>query len=294
MKEKKEIKQMRFPDGITIVFMIVVFVWLLSFVIPSGVYDRIPDEATGRNIVDATSFHFVEKEYLGIMDLLTAVHNGFVTGRQKAAGATFILIFLAMLFCVVALGMTELSQINAFFFLLCIVPGVVAGLSSKELVKAIVEGCRSVLYGALVVSVARGVSVILTDANVMDSVVYYLSSLVEGLPPVFGIVGMQLLQTIFNFFIPSGSRQAIVTLPILLPIADIMGLSHQATVFAFQYGDGLANIITPNSGILFASLGLAGITYNKWLKWFGKFFLFLNLLSFVTLMVAQLIHWGPF
>lgn len=466
MKEKKKIA---FPDGIAIVMMMVVFVWLLSFIIPSGAYDRIADAATGRKIVDAASFHFVEKEYLGIMDLLTALHNGFVgaadinflmflvggafsvarkigildkfikktayklrnhqvlviplmmllislidnfigtpeicmifipvfmplflslgfdtmtacgavlisemigftvsfanpftvivgqklaglplysgfgfrfaawavtmafaiafvmryakkvqadptkslvygdpipgnvgqieiedatfTKRQLWAGISFVGIFAVMLVCVIFFNMVNIEQMNAFFLLLCIIPGVVAGLSSKELVGAIVDGCRSVMYGALIVSAARGISVILSASGIMDTVVYYLASAVGKLPTMLAVIGMQLVQSVFNIFIPSGSGQAIVTLPILLPISDIMGITNQTAIFAFQYGDGLANIIAPNSGILFACLALGGITYGKWLKFFGKFFIFLNLLSFVTLMIAQLIQWGPF
>lgn len=464
-KKKKE-----FPDCFIILTLLIVVVWLASFIIPSGEYTRTYDEATGREIVDATSFHFVEKDNLTVFDLLTSIHDGFVqasdiiimtlligaafgvikkigvidlavkklayrfrnkglllipilmfvfsqvdnftgtcelcmiyvpiiypliialgfdpitacatalvgsavgftaafanpftvivsqklaglplysgalfrivvyiftftvaalyvcnyarkvrkdptksivynpnkpwaaasmddiedvkfTKRQIAAGIGFLAVFAAMIIAVIAFGMGNFNQLDAFFLLLCIIPGVLGGLSSRELVDGIMEGCTSMLYGALLIGVARGVSVIMANGGIMDTIVYGLASVVQKLPSALTAIGMQIVQNLINFLIPSGSGQAVVTMPIMLPLADVTGVTRQTAILAFQWGDGLSNIFWPTMGYTIASIGFAGVTYDRWMKWLWKPFILLTLCGWLALIVAQFIGWGPF
>jgi uncharacterized ion transporter superfamily protein YfcC len=97
-----------------------------------------------------------------------------------------------------------------------------------------------------------------------------------------------------NFIVPSGSGQAALTMPIMAPLADLVGVTRQTAVLAFQLGDGLSNMIFPTSGVLLAGLAVAGIPFTKWIKWVFPFFLMQVLISIVFLLVAQAINYGPF
>ena len=166
------------------------------------------------------------------------------------------------------------------------------GLSANELVDGIMDGCRDMLYGALLIGVARGVSVIMANGNIMDTIVYALASVVQKLPPSLTAIGMQIVQNLINFLIPSGSGQAVVTMPIMLPLADVTGVTRQTAIFAFQWGDGLSNIFWPTMGYMIASIGFANVTYDKWIKWLWKPFLLLTFCGWISLVVAQFIGWA--
>jgi len=150
------------------------------------------------------------------------------------------------------------------------------------------KGMEEMVVAALVVGFARGVQVVLDDAQVLDTIVFYAANLLQNFSTYVAAIGMFTFQSFLNFFIPSGSGQAAVTMPIMAPLADVLGLSRQVAVFAFTCGDGLSNTIIPTSGILMAMLGLAGIPYDRWLKFMFPLFLRLSLLAalFLTAMVA--------
>ena len=128
-----------------------------------------------------------------------------------------------------------------------------------------------VTIGALLIGVARGVSVIMANGGIMDTIVYALATVVQKLPPFMTAIGMQIVQNLINFLIPSGSGQAVVSMPIMTPLADLLGVSREVAVLAFQFGDGLSNILWPTA---FASIicGLAHVKLDKWWKWFIPLF----------------------
>lgn len=150
------------------------------------------------------------------------------------------------------------------------------------------KGMQEMVIAALVVGFARGVQVVLDDALILDSIVYYSAQVLESFPSTVAASGMFVFQSLLNFFIPSGSGQAAVTMPIMAPLADVLGLSRQVAVFAFTCGDGLSNTIIPTSGILMGMLGLAGIPYDKWLRFMVPLFLMLSFVAVVFLTVAVL------
>lgn len=123
---------------------------------------------------------------------------------------------------------------------------------------------------------------------------YGLASVVQKLPSALTAIGMQIVQNLINFLIPSGSGQAVVTMPIMLPLADVTGVTRQTAILAFQWGDGLSNIFWPTMGYTIASIGFAGVTYDRWMKWLWKPFILLTLCGWLALIVAQFIGWGPF
>lgn len=159
-----------------------------------------------------------------------------------------------------------INEIAAMFLLMAIVIGLANGLGANELVKQMMEGAASVTAGALVIGVAASIQVILQDAQIIDTIVNSLSSLVGDMPTALAAVASSVIQGIINLFVPSGSGQALVTMPILIPLADLIDMSRQLMITSFQVGDGLTNLIVPTSGGTLAMLALGKVSYAQWLR----------------------------
>lgn len=159
-----------------------------------------------------------------------------------------------------------INEIAAMFLLMAIVIGFANGLGANELVKQMMEGAASVTAGALVIGVAASIQVILQDAQIIDTIVNSLSTLVGDMPIALAAVASSVIQGIINLFIPGGSGQALVTMPILIPLADLIGMSRQLMITSFQVGDGLTNLIVPTSGGTLAMLALGKVSYAQWLR----------------------------
>ena len=129
------------------------------------------------------------------------------------------------------------------------------------------------MVGALIVGIARGIEVVLSDAMVIDTVINAAANLVSGIPQSIQCVGMFLAQTIVSFLVTSGSGQAAITMPLMTPVADLVGISRQTAVLAFQLGDGFSNSILPTSSSLMGYLVVSKIPYSKWLKFMIPLFL---------------------
>jgi uncharacterized ion transporter superfamily protein YfcC len=159
-----------------------------------------------------------------------------------------------------------INEIAAMFLLMAIVIGFANGLGANELVKQMMEGAASVTAGALVIGVAASIQVILQDAQIIDTIVNSLSTLVGDMPIALAAVASSVIQGVINLFVPSGSGQALVTMPILIPLSDLIGMSRQLMITAFQVGDGLTNLIVPTSGGTLAMLALGKVSYAQWLR----------------------------
>lgn len=217
-------------------------------------------------------------------DTFTARHK-LVLGWTAAALSFFV-------FAVVQFQWTT-DHMAAFFIIIGLVAGVIAGMNYNTLTLTFLEGCKKLVYGALIIGLARAVLVIMENANILDTLVNALATPLESLSPVLTAIGMFIINSIFNFFIPSGSGQAAIMMPIQVPLADMIGITRQVTVVAFQFGDGLSNAIYPTSGPLMASLAVAAVPWLKWAKWFLPLFLLLSLASIILLTVAVYINLGP-
>ena len=125
---------------------------------------------------------------------------------------------------------------------------------------------QSQAFAALLIGFARGIFVVLNDGHVIDTLVRALSTPLEGLPPAVAVAGMVGLQTLIHVPVPSVSGQAVLTLPILAPLSDLLQVSRQVTVLAYQTGAGLCDLITPTNGALMAMLAAAGVRYDQWLR----------------------------
>ena len=177
-----------------------------------------------------------------------------------------------------------LSEICALFMALAVCAGFSADYSADDIAKEFIAGAKDIFSAALIIGFAAGIIVILKNGQVIDTMLASMASALEGTGRVGALGSMYGIQTFINLFIPSASAKAAVTMPIMAPFADMINVSRQATVLAFQFGDGFTNMITPCSGVLMAVLSVAKIPYEKWVKWAWKFILLLVAVGFLLLL----------
>ena len=139
---------------------------------------------------------------------------------------------------------------------------------------------------------ARGIVILAENASIIDTILFNLSQILGSIPGILAAYLMLPIQMFINFFISSGSGQAALTMPILAPLGDLIGISRQLTVLIFQFGDGFSNAMFPTSGILIACLGIAGIPYTKWFKWILPLQGILFVLGIVFITIAKVIGWN--
>ena len=209
-------------------------------------------------------------------------------------------ILVVLLLTVVALivGVTcwewYMPEITGLFLGMGIVCGIIAGFSANKIADELIAGARDILSAALVVGFASGIIVILQDGKVVDSILHGMQEGLDGSSPVASLSAMYGIQALINFIIPSATAKAAITIPIMAPFADMVGVSRQAMVLAFQFGDGFTNMVTPTSGVLVAALAMARIPYAKWVKWVWKGVLVLLVLGLLLLLPTALLSIAEF
>lgn len=184
-----------------------------------------------------------------------------------------------------------ISNQTPVFLAMGIIAGLVGGLNPSRIASEFIVGAQNLLFGALVIGIARGILVVLQNGMILDSIVYGLVSVLTKLPSQFTLVGMLISHVIINFFVPSGSGQAATTMPIMVPVADLTGVSRQCAVLAFQLGDGITNSCNPTSSNLNGYLGLSKITFPQWLKFVLPVIGMWHAIGLVFLLVASAIGW---
>jgi uncharacterized ion transporter superfamily protein YfcC len=463
----KEKKRFQFPHTIVLIFFMVIFAVILTYVVPAGAFDRVVDEASGRIVVDSESFHYIEQSPVGFLDTFTSVPKGmidaswiifliliiggsfgvvtstgaiqaflghsmsklkdkgilmipftmllfsimsgfmnvttaclafvplgiilarslkydalvgiamvtmgmsvgFTSGEFLAAttgtaqtiiglplfsGVGFRIVSHVVFYCVAVFfvmryakmvegdpaksyiydierdaqqtyssetvkfdtrlklvllvvvlafisliyasiqGWSAKTEIPALFMIMAIVAGIVNGYGLNRIAEEFIIGAKRMLFGAIVVGFARAILIVLGSGNIIDTIIYGLSSVLMGLPKVVSSVLMYIMQIIINVFITSGSGQAATTIPIMSAVGDLLEITQQTVVLAFQFGDGLTNQILPTSAVLMGSLAFAGVPYPKWVKFVWKLMIVNMVLAGVLVSIAALINLGPF
>lgn len=177
-----------------------------------------------------------------------------------------------------------ITEISALFLSLGLLAGIAAGYSPNRIVKEFMDGAKDIFSAALVVGLAAGIIVILEDGRIIGTLLHSMASSLGESGQTGSLGLMYAIQTLINLVIPSASAKAAITMPIMAPFSDLIGLSRQATVMAFQFGDGFTNMITPTSGVLIAVLGIARIPYGKWVKFILPFIIGLIVVGFLLLL----------
>ena len=178
-----------------------------------------------------------------------------------------------------------IDEISSLFLAMMVVAGVVGGSSLNEICLTFIESTKSVVSSILVIGFTRGIFIVMKEALISDTIVYYLSSLLDIGNPVISAIGMLFLQSIINIFINGSSSQATITMPIMAPVADIVGVSRQTAVLAYCFGDGFSDMFWPTNCSL--ECGLMGIPLERWYKFITPLFLIMTILQvfFIALSV---------
>ena len=176
-----------------------------------------------------------------------------------------------------------IMEIATLFFVMGLASGIAMNYSPNKIVKLFMEGVNDIMGAAMVVGLAGGIIIILQNGKIIDTMLYSVADSMSNLGKFGTVSVMYGIQNMINIIIPSGSAKAALTMPIMAPFSDLIGLSRQATIMAFQFGDGITNMITPTSGILIGVLGVAKIPYEKWVKWVTPFIIVLILLGLLLL-----------
>lgn len=251
--------------GVILVVMIIYSVWLPQTTMKVG-----NASATFPVIPILTTFY---------------VFTSIVTLRKSAHFFVLNLLLFTILYLIVGvMGYGwYVMEIATLFFAMGIAAGVAMNNSANKITQLFLEGVKDIMSAAMIVGLAGGIIIILNNGKIIDTLLYYISESMDDMGKIASVGMMYVFQTIINIVIPSGSAKAALTMPIMSQFSDLIGVSRQATVMAFQFGDGFTNMITPTSGVLIGVLGVARIPYDKWVKWITPFMIILIILGFLLL-----------
>lgn len=218
--------------------------------------------------------------------------NTSFTPERKA---TMVVLFIGVAIMIV--GLIKLgwyiNQVSAIFLGIIIFTGIVNKWSPNFLAKEFVTGMSKAVLSAFTVGFARGILVIINKGNILDTIIYSAANLLNELPLYASAIGMLIFQTLLNFFIPSGSGQAAVSMPILAPLSDLIGLNRQIAVLIFQFGSGISDLVWP-TGFVMIGCTASKIPVNKYYKWFLPLFLIMIAVQVISVFIAIAINYGPF
>ena len=179
-----------------------------------------------------------------------------------------------------------LEELMAILLGIAVVVAVVSKLHYNLVATTFCRGAAGLTTTALLIGFARTIQVILSEAQVIDTIIYSIAQSINQLPSGVAVLGMLLVQTVCNFFVPSGSGQAFITMPIMAPLADLTGVSRQTAVLAYQFGDGFTNMIVPTNAVLMGILALAQVSYHSWLRFIVPLLGKLYVVAIVALLMA--------
>ncbi|MCD7899975.1 MAG: TIGR00366 family protein [Bacteroides sp.] len=238
-------------------FLILIALALFSYFYPVSVF-KLGEHSVNAYAVPFCSILFVLFAWFGL----------------RKSNHFFILTLLAFTVVFLIIGVMAhgwyLAEISAIFLAMGILAGFANNQKTDGIIKEFLTGAKDMLSAAIVVGLAGGIIQILQDGHVIDPILHSLASLMGETGKLVSLSVMYLIQTLINLIIPSGSAKAALTMPIMAPFSDVIGISRQATVMAFQFGDGFTNMITPTSAILMGALGIARIPYEIWIRWFWR------------------------
>jgi len=220
----------------------------------------------------------------------TSTHQPFSTLHKL----TLMMLLLTMIISIfgtlfLAWGFSNLS---ALYILMMLVIGLINNFTLSQIAGVFVEASSTIIFGALVIGFSRAILLVLQNGQIIDTIIHGFYTVLYVIPPAFAACGMLLLQNLLNLFIPSGSGQAAATMPLLLPLSDLLHVNRQIAVLAFQYGDGFSDMLWPN--IVIVECSLAGIPLTKWYKFFMPLFFCFLVLQIILILIASAISYGPF
>lgn len=203
---------------------------------------------------------------------------------------SIILLLVALTFTVMIYGLTnwewDYNEMSAIFFAMGLAVGIIGNLGINGTARAYSEGFAELVFAGIIVGLARSIYLVLQEGQIIDTIIYGLFNPLENLPLALSAFGMMLAQAILHIPVPSTSGQAVLTMPLLTPIADLIGISRQVVVLAYQYGAGIMDMVTPSNGGLMAILAAAGISYKEWIQYAWKPILVLFIIASTSVILG--------
>ena len=212
--------------------------------------------------------------------------NTQLNTRHIICGIIFVVVIGLMIWGVLVKEW-YIDELSTLFFIAMVVAGLAGGFGPSTIASEFIEASKSMVRGAFIVGVSRAIMITMQNGLIIDSVLYYLSSALNGMSGVFAGILQVVVQNIINVFIPSGSGQASAVMPIMAPLSDLLGVSRQTANLAFTFGDGYSNMIIPTG--VFTISGLMGLPVEKWFKWISKLFIIYFVLELVLITGAVLL-----
>ena len=231
----------------------------------------------------------LDQERRKTLDLASFEQFAGMTGRHRAVLWLFAATLGVMIVGVVKFGW-YIEEIAALFLVMAIAVGVLARLSADDFMAAFLQGARDLVGTALVIALAKATVILMRDGQIIDSLLNALAPLVASSTPVLAAQKMFAIQSVINFFIHSGTGQAALTMPLMAPLADLVGITRQTAVLAFQFGE-LTTPVIPTSGITVGVLALSGVPFGTWFRWMLPLQAAYLVMALALLAVPALLHW---
>ena len=219
----------------------------------------------------------------------TASTAAALPARQGIVLPLVVLTFAVFIYGVLKLGW-DFEQMSALFLVMGVAAGLIAGLGLSGTTQAFLDGAASMTFAALLIGFARAIYVVLDQGRIVDTLVHGLFTPLGSLPVALSAEGMIGAHALIHVPVPSVSGQAVLTMPVLVPLSDLLGLSRQVTILAYQYGCGLCELLTPTNGAMMAILAAAGVRYDAWLRFAVPILLLLYALGGIAVAVGIAIH----
>ena len=221
---------------------------------------------------------------LPVLTILFGASGWFTLRKSAHFFVINILLFTILSLIVGVMGYGwYIMEIATLFFVMGLASGIAMNYSANRITKLFLDGVKDIQSAALIVGLAGGIIIILNNGNIIDTLLYKLSESISGMGKMASVTMMYVVQNLINLVMPSGSAKAALTMPMMSQFSDLIGVSRQATVMAFQFGDGFTNMITPTSGVLLGVLSVAKIPYDKWFRWVLPFIIMLIIIGFILL-----------
>lgn len=214
------------------------------------------------------------------------------TPRQAAVVLIFLIGIAFAVWGIIEKGY-YVDELAGIFLAVGILAGIVGGLTPQKICECFEKGCHDMLLPGIMIGLANAAIILLQNANVMDTILHGLAGLLNHLPPTLLACGMFVIQDIFNVIVPSGSAQAAITMPLMVPLADAAGITRQTAVLAYQLGDAFTNVLAPTGGEILAALAICKVPFSKWLKFLAPLFLIWWVIALVFLIYATQTGYGP-
>lgn len=223
----------------------------------------------------------------------STVANEKMTINQIMAIIVFIVTFIISIYSVIRRGW-GLNELSAAFVFSGVISGVICRIEPGEIVSSFIEGAKGSFNGALIIGLARGIQWTMEQGGLVDTLIHAISQPLGLLPSWATAIGVFLIITLVNALIPSGSGKAMAFMPILVPLADMIGITRQTVVLAYQFGDGISNTFWFTFGTLLIFLSLGKIPLKKWYKFVIPLEIIISLVACIFLIIATVIGYGPF